>query len=138
MWKLHGLPLLVLLDHGPQFVLQFMHELYHLLNIKVAASTAYHPQTDGQMEHINQELEQYLCIFVNERQDDWDNWLPMAKFIYNNHFASVFAGRCAGESKSLSPTLLVVLPAEANYHGHSTLVRMQRQCPHSPDVTTNA
>ena len=41
---------------------------------------AYHPQADGQMEHINQELEQYLQVFINERQDDWDELLPMAEF----------------------------------------------------------
>jgi len=53
VWKLHGLLLSVLSDHGPQFVLQFMCELYRLLGIKVTASTAYHPQTDGQTEHVN-------------------------------------------------------------------------------------
>jgi len=88
VWKLHRLPLSVLSDCGPQFVLQFMHKLYCLLGIKVAASTAYHPQTDGQTEHVNQELEQYLCVFVNKRQDDWDKWLPMAEFAYNNHIHS--------------------------------------------------
>jgi len=66
-------------------MLQFMRKLYHLLGIKIAASTAYHPQTDGQMECVNQELEQYLCVFVNERQDNWNEWLPMAEFAYNNH-----------------------------------------------------
>ena len=60
VWKLHGLPLSVVSDCGPQFIAQFMHELYRLLNIKIAASTAYCPQTDGQTEHVNQELEQYL------------------------------------------------------------------------------
>jgi len=70
VWKLHGLPLSVLSDCGPQFVSQFMRKLYHLLGIKVTASTAYYPQTDGQTEHVNQELEQYLHVFVNERQDD--------------------------------------------------------------------
>jgi len=67
---------------------QFMCKLYRLLGIKVAASTAYHPQTNGQTEHVNQELEQYLRVFMNERQDDWDEWLPMAKFTYNNHIHS--------------------------------------------------
>jgi len=75
VWKLHRLPLSVLSDCGPQFVSQFMRKLYRLLSIKVAASTAYHPQTNGQTEHVNQELEQYLHIFVNERQDNWDKWL---------------------------------------------------------------
>jgi len=70
VWKLHGLPLSVLSDHSSQFVSQFMCKLYHILDIKITASTAYNPQMDGQTEHVNQELEQYLCIFMNERQDD--------------------------------------------------------------------
>src|SRR3979490_64390 len=49
---------------------------------------AYHPQGDGQTEHVNQELEQYLRMFVNEQQDDWDDLLPMAEFQYNNHVHS--------------------------------------------------
>ena len=49
---------------------------------------AYHLQGDGQMEQINQELEQYLCLFVNERQDNWDELLPLAEFQYNNHIHS--------------------------------------------------
>jgi len=88
VWKLHRLPLSVLFNQSPQFVSQFMHKLYHLLGIKVAASTAYCPQTDGQTEHVNQKLEQYLHVFVNERQDNWDEWLPMAEFAYNNHVHS--------------------------------------------------
>ena len=37
------------------------------------------------MEWVNQELEQYLCLFTNQRQDDWDDLLPFAEFQYNNH-----------------------------------------------------
>jgi len=68
-----------------QFVALFMKELYWLLRIKVALSTAYHPQTDRQTEQVNQELEQYLRIFVGEWKDDWYNLLPLAEFSYNNH-----------------------------------------------------
>jgi hypothetical protein len=55
-----------------------------MLGIRVSASTAYHPQSDGQTERVNQELEQYLRLFVNERQDNWDELLPLAEFQYNN------------------------------------------------------
>jgi hypothetical protein len=72
VWKLHRLPLNVLSDRGPQFVAEFMKELYKLLGIKMSASTAYHLQSDGQTEHVNQELEQYIWLFVGERQDDWN------------------------------------------------------------------
>ncbi|HWN07996.1 MAG TPA: reverse transcriptase domain-containing protein [Pyrinomonadaceae bacterium] len=85
VWKLHGLPRRVVSDRGPQFVAAFMTELYRLLGIEAATSTAYHPQTDGQTERVNQELEQYLRLFVGERQDNWSALLPLAEFAYNNH-----------------------------------------------------
>ena len=47
-------------------------------------STAFHPQTDGQTEHLNQTIETYLRAFVNHEQDNWVSLLPMAEFTYNN------------------------------------------------------
>jgi len=47
-------------------------------------STAFHPQTDGQTERMNQELEQYLRLFVEHRQKDWPEWLALAEFAVNN------------------------------------------------------
>ena len=88
VWKHHGLPRRVISDRGPQFVAEFMRELYRLLGIKLAATTAYHPQGDGQTERLNQELEQYIRLFVNERQDNWRELLPLAEFQYNNHIHS--------------------------------------------------
>ncbi|KAL5519677.1 hypothetical protein ACEPAH_1360 [Sanghuangporus vaninii] len=61
-----------------------MKELYKLLHIEGNPSTAYHPQTDGQTERVNQELEQYLRLYVNHRQSDWADWLALAEFAYNN------------------------------------------------------
>ena len=88
VWKLHGLPTCTISDRGPQFTAAFTAELYRLLGIKAAKTTAYHPQADGQTERVNQELEQYLRLFVGERQDDWVDLLPMAEFQYNNHIHS--------------------------------------------------
>ena len=84
VWKHHGLPLQVISDRGPQFVSNFMRELNRLLDIHTSPSTAYHPQSDGQTERVNQEIEQYLRVFVNHRQDDWAEWLPLAEFCHNN------------------------------------------------------
>src|SRR6266481_5360457 len=67
-----------------QFVSKFMCRLSQILGIKVAASTAYHPQTDSQTEHVNQEVKQFLQLFVNQRQDDWYKWVSIAEFTYNN------------------------------------------------------
>jgi transposase InsO family protein len=66
-----GLPEKALSDRGPQFIVKFMKELYRLLGIKLAVATAYHPQGNGQMERVNQELEQYRHLFINQRQDNW-------------------------------------------------------------------
>jgi len=66
VWKLHSLPKCIISDHGPQFVAHFTRELYHLLGIKLTSSTAWHPQTNGQMERVNQKLDQYLWLFVNK------------------------------------------------------------------------
>jgi hypothetical protein len=65
VWKHHGTLQVVLSDRGSQFTAGFTCELYKLLGIELATSTAYHPQTDGQTEHVNQELEGYLRIFTS-------------------------------------------------------------------------
>ncbi|GLB43976.1 putative retrotransposable element tf2 155 kda protein type 1-like [Lyophyllum shimeji] len=70
VWKLHELPDAFISNRGPQFIAEFTWELYRLLGIKLSTSTAYHPQSDGQTECVNQELEQYLRVFCNEQQDD--------------------------------------------------------------------
>jgi len=88
VWKHHGLPRRVVSDRGPQLIAEFTRELYRLLGIKLAATTAYHPQGYGQTEQVNQELEQYLRLFTNQRQDDWMGLLPFAEFQYNNQVHS--------------------------------------------------
>ncbi|KAF7783141.1 hypothetical protein Agabi119p4_2517 [Agaricus bisporus var. burnettii] len=84
VWKLHGLPETVISDRGPQFAADFTKELNKMLGIDTRLSTAFHPQTDGQTERTNQELEQYLRSFVDHRQTDWPDWLATAEFSYNN------------------------------------------------------
>ena len=55
-----------------------------MLEIDIKLSTAYHPQIDGQTERINQDLEQYLRIFIDYQQEQWPDWLATAEFAYNN------------------------------------------------------
>jgi len=59
-----------------------------MLGIKSKLSTVFHPQMDGQTERINQELEQYLRMFINHRQEQWPEWLGTAEFAYNNKMYS--------------------------------------------------
>ena len=71
-------------DRGPQFVTGLTRELNKMLGIETKLSMAYHLQTDGQMERTNQELEQYLRMYVNYRQSNWSEWLAIAEFTFNN------------------------------------------------------
>jgi len=99
VWKLHGLPESIISDRGVQFVAGMMKELNNLLEIQTKLLTAYHPQTDGQTERINQELEQYLRVFIDHRQEQWPDWLGTAEFVYNNKIH----------------TATKILPFKANY-----------------------
>jgi len=62
-----------------------------MLGIKTKLSTAFHPQMDGQTKYMNQELEQYLRFFMENRQKDWPEWLASAEFMVNNktHMAMI-------------------------------------------------
>ena len=71
VFKLYGILWKVISDQGPQFESHFMKDLYQLLGIEDNPFTAYYPQIDGQTECINQEIEQYLRVYVNFRQNDW-------------------------------------------------------------------
>ena len=52
--------------------------------MKLHFTSGYHPKGDGQTEHTNQTLEQYLRVYCNYQQDNWSSLLPLAKFAYNN------------------------------------------------------
>ena len=84
IWRLHGLPTEIISDRDAKFTGKFWEALARLLGIKRLMSTAYHPQTDGQTERINQTLEQYLRIFCCYQQNDWTQLLPLCEYAYNN------------------------------------------------------
>ena len=84
MWKLHGLPESVISDREPQFAVGLTKKLNKMLGIETKLSTVYHLETDRQTERTNQELEQYLRIYINHRQDNWVEWLAIVEFVFNN------------------------------------------------------
>jgi len=84
VWRHFGFPEKHISDRGPQYASAFTRDLANLLGIKLGISTAFHPQTDGQTERVNHEVEQYLRHFVNEYQNDWSSLLPTAEFALNN------------------------------------------------------
>jgi len=79
----HGTPQSLITDRDKLFTSNFWTSLSQELGIKHKLSTAYHPQTDGQTERLNQILEQYLRCYVNDRQDNWIALLPLAQIAYN-------------------------------------------------------
>jgi hypothetical protein len=84
IWKLHGTPQDIISDRGAVFISKFMRRLCQLLCINPSITTAFHPQSNGQTERINEILEQYLRMFTTQREDDWADLLPLAEFAYNN------------------------------------------------------
>lgn len=80
----HGVPEMIISDRDTRFTSMFWKELWRLLGTKLAMSTAYHPQTDGQTERANRTIEDMLRAYVNYKQDDWDDHLIAAEIAYNN------------------------------------------------------
>ncbi|EIW71197.1 hypothetical protein TREMEDRAFT_26998 [Tremella mesenterica DSM 1558] len=79
----HGVPRTIVSDRGTQFTAEIWKEICQFLGIKNLYSTAYHPQTDGQTERVNQQMEILLGMYVNYNMDNWDQLLPIAEFAYN-------------------------------------------------------
>src|SRR5258708_6979220 len=80
----HSTPSHVTSNQGSEFVSHFFRSLGKLLQMELHFMSGYHPEGDGQMEHLNQVLEQYLQAYTNYQQDDWSSLLPLAEFAYNN------------------------------------------------------
>jgi Integrase core domain len=84
VWHRFRLPRKLISDHGTQFTALFTKELCHLLSITQTMSTAYHPQSNGRTERLNQELKQYLRAFCNLCQTDWASYLSATEFAHNS------------------------------------------------------
>jgi hypothetical protein len=82
--KHHGMPKSIVSDRDSKFTSLFWKSLWTLLGTKLAMSTAFHPQTDGQTEIMNRTLEQMLRAYTNAKQDNWDELLAYCEFAYNN------------------------------------------------------
>jgi Integrase zinc binding domain/Integrase core domain len=84
LYKQFGLPDKMLSDRGPQFAAKAFRKLLKLLGIKSNLTTAYHPQTDGATERVNQEIEAYLSIYCSAHPTEWKNSLSTLEFTHNN------------------------------------------------------
>lgn len=88
IYKLHGLPEVIISDRDKIFTSRFWQELFKLSDTQLLMSSSYHPQTDGQTERLNQCLEAFLRCTVHSYPRQWHKWLPLAEFWYNTSFQS--------------------------------------------------
>src|SRR5262249_1238237 len=118
--RLHGVPVSIVSDRDPRFVSRFWKSLH---TARLAFSTAYHPQTDGQTERTNQILEDMLRACVLDFGGVWDVYLPLAEFSYNNSrqvtigmalFEALYGRKCRspvhwydfGKNKLMGPDII--------------------------------
>ena len=120
IFRIHGLPSDIVSDRGPTFTSDWFKAFLKNLKIKPNLSTAFHPQSDGQTERVNQTLETHLRIFCNFLQSDWSDLLPLAEFAYNaTHHSTIgmtpfYANY--GYHPRLSITLDEVNNPDVNHH----------------------
>lgn len=80
----HGLPKEIISDRDKLFTSKFWTSLMNQMGLNHKMSTAFHPQTDGQTERLNQSMETYLRSYVNKEQNNWVEMLPLAQFAHNS------------------------------------------------------
>lgn len=83
VYKLHGMPQSIVSDRDKIFTSTFWQHLFALTNTQLCMSSAYHPQSDGQTERVNQWLETFLRCFVHACPKQWKKWISLAEFWYN-------------------------------------------------------
>jgi hypothetical protein len=123
--RLHGVPKTIISDRGAQFIARFWEQLQSSLGTKLIRSSAYHPQTDGQTERVNQILEDMFRACIIHYDTNWDKCLGLAEFSYNNSYQSslqmapfeaLYGRRCrtplswseTGEHQIFGPDLVTV------------------------------
>jgi hypothetical protein len=84
--RLHGMPQSIVSDRDPVFTSLFWKELMRLMGTKLHMTSAFHPQSDGQMEAANRVITMYLRCFTGDRPRQWLRWLPWAEYTYNTAF----------------------------------------------------
>ncbi|XP_073061796.1 uncharacterized protein [Primulina eburnea] len=121
--RLHGVPVSIVSDRDPRFTSEFWKSLHRAMGSRLAFSTAYHPQSDGQSERVIQILEDMLRACTIDFPGSWDSLLPLAEFTYNNSYQAtigmapyeaLYGRKCrsplywdeVGERKMLGPELV--------------------------------
>eukprot|EP00253_Pinus_taeda_P003088 PITA_03088 len=86
--RLHRLPTKIISDRDSRFTSRFWTSLQSALGTQLNLSTAYHPETNGKTERVNQVLEDMLRMYIMDNQTQWERYLPLVEFAYNNNYHS--------------------------------------------------
>jgi transposase InsO family protein len=125
IFRLHGLPQDIVSDRGPTFASAWWKEFTSMLGVTPNLSTAFHPESDGQTERVNQTVELHLRTYCAYLQNDWKDLLPLAEFAYNSaHHTSI------GMSPfycnfGFHPRMTLTLLDGTSPSAHNHVVRMQ-------------
>jgi transposase InsO family protein len=86
--RLQGIPKKIISDRDSRFTSRFWTSLQSALGTQLNLSTTYHPETDGQTERVNQVMEDMLRMYVMDNQTQWEKYLHLVEFAYNNSYHS--------------------------------------------------
>ena len=114
VWKLHGLPLIHSTDRHGNFTSKYVQKMFRALGIEQRFSSAYHRQTQGQVENLNGWLETFLHMFCDHRKENWADLLHLAIFAWNNHHHSSLDMTPFYANYGMHPTM-TDLPSEGQY-----------------------
>ncbi|KAL0195094.1 hypothetical protein M9458_008666, partial [Cirrhinus mrigala] len=84
VFRFYGLPEDIVSDRGPQFTSRLWSSFFHLLGVNVSLTSGYHPQANGQVERLNQELTRFLRSYCQDHQEDWSRFLLWAEYAQNS------------------------------------------------------
>ena len=123
VWRFHGLPSDIVSDRDSDFTSETWKEFLKLSGIRPRMSTAFHPQTNGQTERLNQTIKAYLRSFICHEQDDWVSLLPIAEFAYNNSVTSAtgmspFYANYRFHPTATNPTAANILNPASKVYAH--------------------
>jgi hypothetical protein len=125
--KLHGVPLSIVSDRDKIFTSRLWKELFKSLGTQLQFTTAYHPQTDGQSERVNQCLEMFLRCSVHDEPRQWRKWLPLAEFWYNSTYHSALGCTPFKALYGCEPNLGAMPMLEEDDMSEATVILRDRQ-----------
>ena len=135
----HGVPAHVTSDRSTEFISHFFRSLGKALDMRLHFTSGYHPEGDGQTEHSNQMLEQYLCVYCNYQQDNWADLLPLAEFAYNNAPSATTRVSPFFANKGYHPNISVYPERDmTSAHAHNYAVDLESLHQYLREEMTNA